>query len=286
MRFNYDTIREFSVGYDFQKEWIAGRGLLLLIAFYLGGAGGGLFLASLLVGWKAGLLIAVAIVAIGKGGAHLLYLGHPLRFWRIFWSTTFMTSWLTRGLWFVALFIIFGLAYYLTGNTALMGISAFFAFCLIIYTGFVMAASPAIPFWNNPLLPIVFVTAALWSGVSLIEATISFTPQPLNEGLLRPLGLWLGATAVVALFAYLMVNLQSSVAAKESVLFLGAGRFSRVFYPGVVLLGIVIPLAILGSALLWEVSPVWLAVAGISELAGSFVLRYSLLRAGIYPPIS
>lgn len=286
MRYNYDTIREFTVGYDFQKEWIQGRGLLLLIAIYLGGAGGGLFLASLLVGWKLGLLIAIAIVAIGKGGAHLMFLGHPLRFWRIFWSTTFLTSWLTRGLWFVTLFVVSGLAYYLTGNTALMGVSAFFALCLIIYTGFLMAASPAIPFWNNPLLPLVFVTAALWSGVSLIEGIISFIPQPLNDGLLGPMGLWLGVVAVVILFAYLVVNFQSSLAAKESVRFLSAGRFSPVFYPGVVVLGLVIPLAILGAAFFGEIPRIWLAVAGISELAGSFVLRYSLLRAGIYPPIS
>jgi len=111
-------------------------------------------------------------------------------------------------------------------------------------------------------------------------------PDLLNEEILKALGLWLGAIAVVTLFAYLMVNYQSSVAAKEAVVFLSTGRFSVVFYLGVVVLGIVIPLAILVPAYFGEVKLFLLAVAGISELAGSFVLRYSLLRAGIYPPIS
>ena len=150
----------------------------------------------------------------------------------------------------------------------------------------VLAASPAIPFWNNPLLPLVFVTAALWSGVSLIEALRSFTPVVIDEETFKPLGLWLGVVAVVVLFAYLVVNLQSSMAARESVRFLGAGRFSPVFYTGVVLLGIVVPLVILGLVFFMQLPGIWLAAAGISELVGSFVLRYSLLKAGIYPPIA
>jgi formate-dependent nitrite reductase membrane component NrfD len=60
---------------------------------------------------------------------------------------------------------------------------------------------------------------------------------------------------------------------------------SLAFWIGVILLGIVIPLAIVVPAYIGEVARGWLAVAGISELCGSFVLRYSLLKAGIYPPV-
>ena len=102
----------------------------------------------------------------------------------------------------MVLFVIFGLAYYLVEGTVLMAIAAFFAFCLIIYTGFVMAVSPAIPFWNNPLLPMVFVSAALWSGASLTEAAHFFLPEiTLDVGRLEAWGLWLGVIAVVFLFA-------------------------------------------------------------------------------------
>jgi len=76
------------------------------------------------------------------------------------------------------------------------------------------------------------------------------------------------------------------MAAKESVLFLVTGRFSVLFYAGVVGLGLVIPLAILTLSYFGKIKLFMLAVAGISELVGSFLLRYSLLKAGMYPPVA
>lgn len=285
MPYSYNTIDEFCVGFDFQREWIEGQGILLVFAFFLSGVGGGLFLTSLLIGWKTGLLVGMAIVAIGSGGAFLLHMGRPLRFWRVFWRP--QSSWLSRGTYFIFLYIIFGLAYYLIGGMALMAVAAFFAFCLIIYSGFAMAVSPAIPFWNNPLLPMVFVSSALWGGTSLAEVVHSFLPETaLNVEVLGVWGFWLGVIAVVFLYTYLTINYYSNVAAKEAVLFLVKGRLSVLFYAGVVGLGIVIPLAILTLSYFGKVEMFVLAVAGISELVGSFVLRYSLLKAGMYPPVA
>ena len=101
---------EFIVRVKPQRDWIEGRALWLLGAIYFGGVGGGLYIASVLVNWQMGLLLAVGITAILKGGAHLLFLTRPLNFWRIFWRP--QTSWISRGIYFVFLFIIFGLAYY------------------------------------------------------------------------------------------------------------------------------------------------------------------------------
>ena len=125
----YSTVEQFSVGFDRQREWIERRGLLLLTAFYLGGVGGGLFLASLIIGWKAGIPIALGIVALGKGPAHMLYLGRPLRFWRAFRRPH--SSWISRGIYFMMSFILFGILYYVFyENTALAVFSGFFAFAL------------------------------------------------------------------------------------------------------------------------------------------------------------
>lgn len=283
MPYSYSTIDEFRVGFDFQREWVQGRGLLLLAAFYLGGVGGGLFLASLIAGWHTGLLIGIGVVALGKGSAHLLFLGHPERFWRAMMRP--QSSWISRGILFLIGFLVFGLAYYVVGGSVLLGLSAFFAFCLIMYTGFVMAASPAISFWNNPLLPLLFITAALWSGASVAEVAHSLWGIDMNVGGLGVLGLVAGSAAVVVLFCYLVVNYYSTIAAKEAVLFLALGRLAWLFYGGVVVLGLVIPLAILVPAYLGEVPALALAVAGFSELAGSLCLRYALLRAGIFAPI-
>lgn len=288
MPYSQSTLDEFRVGYDRQKEWIEGRGLLLLIAIYLGGVGGGLYLTSLIIGWKTGLALALGIVGIGKGSAHLLFLGRPLRFWRALLRPH--SSWISRGVIFMMLFLVFGLAHYFTydqGNRALEIASGTFAFCLIIYTGFLMAASPAISFWNNALLPIVFVGASWWSGASLAEAVHVLRPHTVMVHIqrLEPLNFLLGASAVVALFCYLWVNYSSTLAARESVRYLLWSRFSPVFYLGALIIGVIIPIAILFLVYLGEISGGWLAVAGISELAGSFVLRYALLKAGIYPPV-
>ena len=288
MPYSHSTLDEFRVGYDRQKEWIEGRGLLLLIAIYLGGVGGGLYLISLIIGWKTGLALALGIVGIGKGSAHLLFLGRPLRFWRALLRPH--SSWISRGVIFMVMFLVFGLAHYFTydqGSRALEIASGTFAFCLIIYTGFLMAASPAISFWNNGLLPVVFVGASLWSGASLAEAVHVLKPLTVMAHIqrLEPLNFWLGVSAVVTLFCYLCVNYSSTLAAKESVRYLLWSRFSPAFYLGTLVMGIVIPLAILIPAYLGEISNGWLAVAGISELVGSFVLRYALLKAGIYPPV-
>jgi formate-dependent nitrite reductase membrane component NrfD len=284
---SYATVArdEFIVRPNFQRDWIEGRGLWLLAAIYLGGVGGGLFIASVVFGWQIGLLLGVGITLILKGGAHLLFLTRPLIFWRIFWRP--QTSWISRGIYFVFLFIIFGLAYYFMGGVTLMAISLFFALCLIIYTGFVLLASRPISFWNNPLLPILFVFVSLGSGISLMETINIFSPQNIsNPELLKVAGMWVIGITALLIWVYLAGNYYSSVAAKESVIYLVKGQLAPLFYTGVVFLGIILPLVILISAYFEIVPPSALAVAGISELVGAFILRYSILKAGIYAPVA
>ena len=271
---------EFIVRSNFQREWIEGRGLWLLAAIYLGGVGGGLFIASVVFGWRLGLLIGLGIAIILKGGAHLLFLTRPMVFWRIFLRP--QTSWISRGIYFVLLFAISGLAYYFIGGATLMAISVFFAFCLIIYTGFVLLASRPISFWNNPLLPILFVFVSLGSGISLMDTIQAFSPQDiLHRVLLEIAGPWVVSITALLILVYLAGNYYSSIAAKESVIYLVKGRLAPLFYTGVAFLGIILPLAILISAYFKVVPSSSLAVAGISELVGAFALRYSILKAGI-----
>ena len=284
---SYSTVvrNEFILGSKMQRDWIEGRGLWLLAAIYLGGVGGGLYIASVLVGWHIGLLVGVGIAAILKGGAHLLFLTHPWKFWRIF--TRPQTSWISRGIYFVLLFVIFGLAYYFMGGVTLEVISVFFALCLVIYTGFVLMASRPISFWNNPLLPILFVSVSLGSGISLTETIHIFSPQDIaNPELLTVAGLWAVSITALLLFVYLVGTFYSSVTAKESLMYLVKGQLAPLFYTGVVFLGIILPLVIFISAYFAIVPSSALAVAGISELVGAFILRYSILKAGISAPVA
>jgi formate-dependent nitrite reductase membrane component NrfD len=276
---------EFVMGSRFQRDWIEGRGLWLLAAIYLGGVGGGVYIASVLVGWHLGLLVGVGITAILKGGAHLLFLTHPWKFWRIFAKP--QTSWISRGIYFVSLFVVFGMAYYFLWGATLKAISVFFALCLVIYTGFVLMASRPISFWNNPLLPILFVSVSLASGISLTETIHTFSPQDIaNPELLKAAGPWGVAITALLLVVYLAGNFYASITAKESLMYLVKGELATLFYTGVVLLGIILPLAIFVSTYLAIMPASALALAGICELVGAFILRYSILKAGISAPVA
>src|SRR4030042_5282647 len=100
---------DWMVKYTPQKEWIERRGVLLWLAFFFIELGAGIvFVASffnsfitMLTGWL--------ICAVLGGGLHLVFLGRPLRFWRIVFSSGWRTSWISRGLIFVVLFLVFGL---------------------------------------------------------------------------------------------------------------------------------------------------------------------------------
>lgn len=280
--YSHSTLDEFRVGFDYQTEWIQGRGLLLLAAIWVGGVGAGLFLTSLLIGWPAGLIPALLIVAIAKGGFHLGFLGRPERFWRAFLKP--QVSWLSRGIYFLVLFLIFGALYVYQPVTLWMVLSALFAILLAVYTGFLMAASPAIRFWNNPLLPILFLAVALGSGASLAEL-LQGSQAASRPEMLQPFQLVVVAIAAFLLLTYMVVNHTSTIAAKEAVAFLALGSMAPIFYGLVVVLGIIIPVAILAMALLGEMPATLLAVAGLSELVGSLFLRYCILRAGVYSPV-
>jgi polysulfide reductase chain C len=168
-----------------------------------------------------------------------------------------------------------------------MVISVFFAICLVIYTAFVLLASRPIPFWNSPLLPILWVSVSLASGISLTETIHIFFPTQhiSNPEFLKVAGPWLVGVTAFLILVYLVGNFFCSVGAKESVLYLVKGQLAPLFYTGVVFLGITVPLVILISAYFQILPSSALAVAGISELVGAFILRYSVLKAGIYAPV-
>ena len=147
------------VGYTRQTEWIEKRGLWLWLAFYTGGLGGGLYLVSLYFNSLWGMFIGWLIVALVKGTAHLIFLGKPLRAWRM--VTRPHSSWISRGIGFVLLFSLFGavqmaFTYWAPGSAGevvFKALGSVTAFAVAIYTGFVLNSVKGVPFWNSWQLP-------------------------------------------------------------------------------------------------------------------------------------
>lgn len=283
-------IYHWMINYTRQTEWIDRRGLILWIAFYTGGLGGGLYLVSLFFNSIWGMFIGWLIVAVLKGGAHLLYLGKPLRFWRII--TRPQSSWLARGFIFVMLFIVFGavqlmISYWAPDTAAevvfkvLTGISAL---VVAVYTGFVLNTVKAVPFWNSSLLPLLFVLCGILGGFG-ISVLIAINGGNVTLATAEAWSRWLLVANALLIAIYLWQAAGRETTGKESVMEQIRGSSAPVFWLGIVVLGIIIPLIIAFLGMTIDMAPGILVFGVACEIVGGLALRYNVLKAGAYSPL-
>jgi len=283
-------VHQWMVNYTRQTEWIDRRGIFLWIAFYAGGLGGGLYLVSLLFNSLWGMLISWLIIAVIKGGTHLVYLGKPWRAWRII--TRPQSSWLARGFIFVMLFIVFGaaqimLSHWAPGSAAeivFKVLAGMAAFGVATYTGIILKNVKGVPFWNSLLLPVLFIICGILGGFGMA------VKNALNGGDISLVAAetgsrWLLIANALLIVIYLWQASRREAVGKQSVLQQIRGESAPVFWTGVVLMGIVIPLAIAVSGLIAHVLSAVLIAAVVCEIAGGLALRYSVLKAGAYKPL-
>jgi formate-dependent nitrite reductase membrane component NrfD len=288
---NIQPVHQWMVNYTRQTEWIDKRGLFLWIAFYTGGLGGGLYLVSLLFNSLWGMLIGWAIVSFIKGGTHFVFLGKPLRFWRI--MTHPQTSWLARGFLFVVGFAGFGALQLLVSwqwpggalEITLKAIAGILAFCVAIYTGFVLKAVKGVPFWNSWLLPILFIMCGILGGfglsvaIALAGGGIELSQAEMGSRILL-------AVNIILIVAYLLLASRREEIGKQSVFEQIRGHNAPVFWIGIVALGIVIPLIVIIIGLVAaEVNSAVLITGVVCEIIGGLSLRYVVLKAGAYKPL-
>ena len=290
-----------------QTEWIEKQGLLVWLSEVFSALGTGLYLIAIFVDSWWGALIGYLIVMFLKLPLHLLYLGKPLRFWRTVppFSGAWRTSWIARGVVFTVFFSIFGFAqlvtsYFLIQSDMLTGqlhnivyvvdiilkvIAGIFVLLTGIYCGFMMSYCKSIPFWNTELLPIVILNAGIADGMALVMATGLFTGGVDFHALEYASRIVLGINAVL-LGTYLLSASYRSTTAELSVKELLVGRVALIFWLGIVLFGIAIPLVISFITMFTGAATEPLLIAGvICHTAGAFALKYCILKVGIYKPI-
>jgi len=282
---------EWMINYTRQTEWIDRRGILLWIAFYAGGLGGGLYLVSLFFNSLWGMFISWLIIAVIKGGTHLLFLGKPQRFWRIISHP--QTSWLARGFIFVMGFVGLGaiqlmLTYWAPGSIAeivFKALAGIMAFSVAIYTGFVLKTVKGVPFWNSALLPLLFILCGVLGGFGL-AVVIALNGGGIELSAAETGSRWLLAANILLIIIYLWRASVREAVGKQSVLEQLHGRSAPVFWIGIVLLGIVIPLTVtIISLIAGEVASALLIAGVVCEICGGLALRYCVLKAGAYKPL-
>jgi formate-dependent nitrite reductase membrane component NrfD len=281
-----------------QREWGEGRGVFLVIGHFLVGVGAGAWLFGLVFAYPLGLIAGFLLAGAG-GLAHLLFLGRPERFWRMAWHVR--TAWIARGFIGLSLFLLGALLYlpplviagWPWGTTSVLAslgwyMAAAGMLVLIGYMGFVYTASKGIPFWNSPLHPVLYMAYALRGGAAALLVEMALLSAPSEDAIANLLKIWMGVTGVVIVLFALEVQgalTGGNAAARRSVRELFAGRVASAFYGGTLLIGLIVPAALVSG----QIAPLGLGVLaaiGLLSVLGDFFMKYTTIRAGIYLPLT
>lgn len=276
---------------------------------------------------RIGALLAPWPVSIGVG-VLVLDLGRPLAFWHLLMTVQWTSpmsigTWLLTG--FILLSLVYAALWVpapldnllrlptragdllhftrwlpLTGSTlrrarAVLAAAGFpISLGVGIYTGILLGAVPGRPFWNTPMLAQLFLFSAMSTGtatVLIITALLGARRKDELEQerkLLVSTDLVLIVLEIFMLIPFLLHHALSTWSSANSISLILGGEFTLPFWLGVIVLGILLPLAIEG----YELFPVILkegaaryslvlsAASGVLVLVGGFVLRFVFVYAG------
>lgn len=275
---------EFVMGFRKQNVWTQ----WIALAFFFGKIGAGIFILAVFLGTPLLALAGIMIENIGKGGALLVHLGRPERFWRAI--TRPSTSWIARTVWVMGIFTAIGLIYLLlpAGSAAweFFRILALVSAVLVAITdGFVMNDSPAIPLWNTPMVPFLFLLYSLLGGTTVFFFLAHGGWVTVNSLInLETLATALILVNLIGVAIYLLSVVNATAAARESLWLLIKGPYSRMFFGFVVCIGFLFTLLLT----LFVGASGGTTVVGLitlADLIGHFFIFYLLLQVGVYSPV-
>jgi formate-dependent nitrite reductase membrane component NrfD len=287
-----------------QKNW----GWMVVLDLFLAGLGSGAFLASFVLDLlgeypnlaRAGSLVGPVAALLGSL-LLVVDLGSPGRSLRL-WSSpaALRTSWMIRGAWLQAGFIILGLAYALPRFAAFewlpwtvsggLGrafgwLAAVLALAVPAYPGMMLGVVQSIPAWNNAALPVLFLLSGLGAGVAVLQLLAPAMPVDV-AGLhrLAIAGVIVVVLLAMALAAYIEVVRHMGTTGAASVRLLKSG----VFIFGAAILGLAAPLVLLAVSLRLDglsQTRVLGAVSAVLMLVGGLLLRHALVASGVRIPV-
>lgn len=220
------------------------------------------------------------------------------------------TSWIGRGTYIITAFMLLSFVHAATWvwpfqgladndglRHVLGGVTLVFALLTMIYTGVLLGASRPIAMWSTAMLPALFLVSALSTGlmaVALCSAIAGMVGLDVPNSVLLGMA---GMDAVVIAVEILVVILYLQAAhkvpesrvARDMVL---RGRLATHFWLGVVVVGLLGPLAIealtyamgldaMGGTTLSAV----IILAALLGLTGGLWLRYVVLACGVRAPL-
>jgi polysulfide reductase chain C len=282
---------------------------------FLAGAGAGAYIVAVVANVlgehyeplvKPGVFLGAPLVTVGLG-LLMLNLGSPFRAYLALLRP--QSSLISVGIDITTLFVLLGLLHIAASSSQqvklsanvlrwLGGINALFALGTAIFTGLLLEVMQAVPFWNTPIIPLLFVVSALLTGMGAVllvkglrcwvipkaEAEKEQVVESVHT--LSRVDLPLIVMELIVLFLLLLVIVSSPSAAAASVAYLLSGGYAGAFWLGIVVVGLLVPMALevwtltrgqgLTVARLTDVS----VVVGLCLLIGGIILRYAILAAG------
>jgi polysulfide reductase chain C len=287
-------------------------GWLIVTYLFLAGAGAGAFLAAvacdlLAPDWskalaRAGSLASGPLVAVGTVCLVFDLEAGFWQPWRQLYLVSNLTSMISWGVIILSAFIPVALLYAAALNEiSFVGryakkylrhleiIGSVLAVATAGYTGVLIAVVNGVPFWNTPVMPVLFMASAMSTGlaVAMIGAAIIdiSTIRTLSNFALGHV-IFLAIEAVV-LMMFILMSLTRSVEAATSANILLSGFLSPYFWALVVMVGILVPfvLSIVEYYEFGEMSKYLVVGADLCVLIGGMSLRALIIFSGTPPQI-
>jgi len=225
-------------------------------------------------------LLSFALLVFG-GLLLIVDLSQPLRFLNminpVYWN---MTSPLVWGAILLMLFGAVSVGYYLSmkkGDEALAKklavIGSLIALGLPIYTGFDLSVHQHRPVWNSPLMSVLAVSLSLVSGAAVASFLAKGEARLLAS--LRQIMLVAGGATAVMLLALMVTTAYGGSAAQLTYMFMTSGSMGAVFVGLGVVVGTIIPVAVLAAPFGKQAPGIMLA--SVLLLVGGIALRYAIL---------
>ena len=204
------------------------------------------------------------------------------------------SSWISRGLWSMLVFVPTAALYLAGAYGAWDTRSAFSVVMLVLslagmggiflYKGFVYAVSRAVPLWHSPLLPVSYIAIGVRGGAALALIGLAFVASGSVEH--AAMTWWLAASgAMVFLFLLELAMGEGDPTVARSLVRLTRGSTGYLFFTTVVLIGLLVPAALVIAAYAASIGTAGLLIAGITSLAGDLAYKYCINSAGLYVPL-
>lgn len=266
--------------YIWTKAIAAGAFLVIFLAL-----ASGLAVVPESVQWL-GLTLALLFLTL-TGGLLIKDLDQPARFAYVLLRPQFR-SWLVRGgysITFYGGFLTLWGAAKLFGWAVLEPLafwgSAIFAVITAVYTAFLFAQAKGRDFWQSPALPLHMLGHTVIAGAAAFALLSPLFGS--NESWMEYLKtlFYTGIIFNLVIITVEIITTHPTADAKKTVKMIVSGRYRMPFWVGAVLLGNVLPLALLGFG-----GTVLLPATGALALLGMYITEHIWVRAPQLIPLS